>query len=515
MSGHHHHDHDILRSNVHDFKKIEANIDRRQFLTKTSMGLGAMALGSLMGADRLLAGNSGTVKGPGKPIGDPNANPISGPNGIPGLPHFLPKAKRVVYLFQSGGPSQFETYDYKPKLTDMFGQDLPPSVRKGQRLTGMSSSQSSLPIAPSKFKFKQYGESRAWVSELMPHTAKMVDDICFIKSMHTEQINHDPAITFFQTGHQLAGRPSIGAWTSYGLGSDNQNLPTFITLVSKNGGGQPLYSRLWGNGFLPTEHQGVQFRSGKDPVLFLNNPENYDGHDRAEMLAYLKQLNEIQNDAYGDPEIKARIAQYEMAFRMQTSVPEVTDMSDESEETFEMYGKESRDPGTYAANCLMARRLLEKGVKFVQLYQRGWDHHIGLPGNMKRQCQMTDQPTAALLQDLKQRGMLEDTLVIWGGEFGRTAYSQGRLTKEDYGRDHHPRAFTMWMAGAGVKPGMSYGETDDFSYNVVKDPVHVHDFHATLLHLMGVDHEKLIYKHQGRRYRLTDVHGHVVKDILS
>ncbi|WNJ17907.1 DUF1501 domain-containing protein [Pontibacter sp. G13] len=493
---HHHHDHDPLRSNNQDLKHTERQMDRRQFLTKTSLGLGAAALGSLLGAESLF--------GAQKPL-----------NEVPELPHFLPKAKRIVYLFQSGGPSQFETYDYKPKLADMFGQELPASVRGNQRLTAMSAQQSSLPIAPSKYKFDQYGESRAWVSELMPHTAEVVDDLCFIKSMYTEQINHDPAITFFQTGHQLPGRPSIGSWLSYGLGSDNKNLPNFIVLVSKNGGGQPLYARLWGNGFLPTEHQGVQFRSGKDPVLFLNNPDHYDGHDREQMLKYLKQLNEVQYSTYGDPEINARIAQYEMAFRMQTSVPEVTDMSDEPDHIFDMYGPESRNPGTYAANCLMARRLLEKDVKFVQLYHRGWDQHAGLPWGIKNQCKNTDQPTAALIKDLKQRGMLEDTLVIWGGEFGRTVYSQGKLSEKTYGRDHHPRCFTMWMAGAGVKAGFTYGQTDDFSYNIVKDPVHVHDFHATLMHLMGIDHERLTFKHQGRRYRLTDVHGHVVKDLLA
>jgi hypothetical protein len=396
----------------------------------------------------------------------------------------------------------------------MQGQELPESVRGGQRLTGMSADQTSLPVASSIYKFDQYGESRAWVSELMPHTAQVVDDLCFIKTMHTEQINHDPAITFFQTGHQLPGRPSIGSWLSYGLGSENQNLPSFIVLVSKNAGGQPLYARLWGNGFLPTEHQGVQFRSGKDPVLYLGNPENFDGNDRRQMLDYLKKLNQVQYDTYGDPEITARIAQYEMAYRMQTSVPEVTDMSDEPDYIFDMYGEDSRDPGTYAANCLLARKLLEKDVKFVQLYHQGWDQHGGLPGGIKNQCKNTDQATAALVKDLKQRGLLDDTLIIWGGEFGRTVYSQGKLTATNYGRDHHPRCFTMWMAGAGVKPGFTYGETDDFSYNIVKDAVHVHDFHATLLHLAGVDHERLTFKHQGRRYRLTDVHGHVVKDIL-
>lgn len=494
--------HNILRSNNEDLKKVEQLVDRRQFLTKTSLGLGAMALGSLMGADKLFAASG-------------QDNPESGINGIPGLPHHAPKAKRVIYLFQSGGPSQLETFDYKPKLIDLQGQDLPASVRQGQRLTGMSAAQTAFPMTSSIFKFKEYGNSRKWVSELLPHTAEMVDDLCFVKSMYTEQINHDPAITFFQTGHQLPGRPSIGSWMSYGLGSSNENLPAFIVLISKNGNGQPLYSRLWGNGFLPTKHQGVQFRSGKDPVLYLNNPENYDGTDRRQMLDYLKKLNEIQYDSYGDPEINARIAQYEMAYRMQTSVPEVTDMSNEPDWVYDMYGPDSRDPGTYAANCLLARKLLEKDVKFVQLYHQGWDQHGDLPGGIKHQCKNTDQATAGLLKDLKQRGLLEDTLVVWGGEFGRTVYSQGKLTKTNYGRDHHPRCFTMWMAGAGVKPGFTYGETDDFSYNIVRDPVHVHDFHATLLHLVGVNHEKLIFKHQGRRYRLTDVHGHVVKGILA
>ncbi|GAA0881174.1 DUF1501 domain-containing protein [Algoriphagus jejuensis] len=481
-----------------EFQKLEKTIGRREFLTKTSLGMGALALGSLLKADKLLA-----------------ATPSNGIGGLPGLPHFVPKAKRVVYLFQSGGPSQFETFDYKPSLDNMFGKDLPASIRGEQRLTGMSANQSSLPIAPSMFKFQQYGQSRAWVSELMPYTAEVVDELCFIKSMHTSQINHDPAITFFQTGHQLPGRPSIGSWVSYGLGSDNNNLPSFIVLNSKNAGGQPLYARLWGNGFLPTEHQGVQFRSGADPVLFLNNPENYDGADRGRMLDYLKELNSAQFDTYGDPEINARIAQYEMAYRMQSSVPELTDLSDEPDYIFDLYGEGSRDSGTYAANCLMARRLLEKDVKFVQLYHRGWDQHAYLPGAIRNQCKNTDQATAALIKDLKQRGLLEDTLVIWGGEFGRTVYSQGKLTPNDYGRDHHPRCFTMWMAGAGVKPGFTYGETDDFSYNITKDPVSVHDFHATLLYMMGVDHEKLTFKHQGRRFRLTDVEGHLVKDLIA
>ena len=494
--------HDKLRSDNKDFQKIENQIDRRQFLTKTSLGLGALALSSLLNIDTVWGGVNA------------QKNEYLSKNKF-GLPHHTPKAKRIVYLFQSGGPSQLDLFDYKPKLVDMFGQDLPDSIRAGQRLTGMSADQTGFPIAPATINFKQYGESRAWVSDAMPYLSEVVDDLCFIKSMQTDAINHDPAITFFQTGNQLSGRPSMGAWLSYGLGSDNENLPTFITLVSKNGGGQPLYSRLWGNGFLPTEHQGVQFRSGKDPVLFLSNPENYDGKDRQKMLEYLNKLNTIQYDAYGDPEIQARMSQYEMAFRMQTSVPEVTDMSDEPDYIFDMYGEDSRDQGTYAANCLMARKLLEKDVKFVQLFHQGWDGHAGCPGGVRSNSKKTDQANAALIKDLKQRGMLEDTLVVWGGEFGRTVYSQGQLTSDNYGRDHHPKAFTMWMAGAGVKPGFNYGQTDDFGYNVVQNPVHVHDFHATILHLFGIDHERLTYKHQGRRFRLTDVHGNVVNDILS
>lgn len=503
--------HDDIRSDNKDLQQVERLLDRRNFLTKTSMGLGAIALGSLLNTDKAFA----AVKNGALDASSPDALLKSYNKNRLGLPHHLPKAKRIVYLFQSGGPSQLEMWDYKPKLKNMFGQDLPDSVRQGQRLTAMSAEQTTFPMAPSIFDFQQHGETGTWVSELLPYTAEVVDELCFIKSMQTDQINHDPAITFMQTGNQLPGRPSIGAWLSYGLGSDNDNLPTFITLITKNMGGQPLYSRLWGNGFLPTEHQGVQFRSGKDPVLYLSDPKNYDGNDRRKMLDYLGKLNDVQHDAYGDPEIQARMAQYEMAFRMQTSVPEVTDMSDEPDYIFEMYGEDSKDPGTYAANCLMARKLLEKDVKFVQLYHQGWDQHSYCPGGVKAQCKRTDQANAALIKDLKQRGMLEDTLVVWGGEFGRTVYSQGQLTPENYGRDHHPKAFTMWMAGAGVKQGFTFGETDDFSYNVIKDPVHVHDFHATLMHLFGIDHERLTFKHQGRRYRLTDVHGHVVQDVLA
>ncbi len=487
------------------FPESSRQVNRRNFLKHTSLGLGALTLGGLLSGNNALLGN---------PSLHPAAAPINS-GGLSGFPNFPAKVKRIVYLFQSGGPSQLDMWDYKPELAKYHGQDIPKSIMGKQRLTGMSAGQSSLPVTNSLFNFAQHGKNRTWVSELLPHTSKIVDDLCIIKSMNTDAINHDPAITFLQTGSQQAGRPSIGSWMSYGLGSDNQNLPNFVVMVSKNAGGQPLYARLWGNGFLESRHQGVQFRSGKDPVLFLNNPEGYDGQDREQMLATLKQLNELQQDAYGDPEIANRIAQYEMAYRMQTSVPEITDMSDEPDHIFDLYGKDSRDPGTYAANCLMARRLLERDVKFVQLYHQGWDNHLHLPGAIRNQCRNTDQATAALVTDLKQRGLLEDTLVIWGGEFGRTVYSQGKLTANNYGRDHHPRCFTVWMAGAGVKAGISYGETDDFGYNVVSDGVHVHDFHATLLHLLGINHEALTFKHQGRRYRLTDVHGHVVKGLLA
>lgn len=496
-----HHD-DEFRIYSKEFEELHKKWDRRQFLTQTTLGLGALALGGLFGKNI--------------PGASPAAMGSMEQDILAALPHFAPKAKRVVYLFMSGGPSQFETFDYKPKLIELAGQNLPDSVRKGQRLTGMSANQSSLPIAPSFYKFNQHGKSQTWVSELLPHTASVVDDLCVVKSIYTEAINHDPAITFFQTGSQLPGRPSIGSWISYGLGTDNENLPSFIVLISKNAQkDQPLYSRLWGNGFLPSQHQGVQFRTGKDPVLFLNNPEGYDGTDRKEMLEYLSKLNTLQNDGYGDPEVVARIAQYEMAYRMQTSVPEVMEIKDEPDEVFELYGKDSRDPGTYAANCLLARKLLEKDVKFIQLYHQGWDQHGSLPSGIAQQCKTTDQATAAFIKDLKRRGLLEDTLVIWGGEFGRTVYTQGKYIADNYGRDHHPRCFTMWMAGAGVKAGFNYGETDDFSYNIVRDPVHVHDFQATLLHLMGIDHERLTFKFQGRKFRLTDVEGHLVKDILA
>ncbi len=468
-------------------------LSRRQFLNRFGMGLGAVALGELLGGDS--AGASATA---------------------PSLaPHFAPRAKRVIYLFQSGGPSQLDLFDYKPLLNERNGEELPDSVRRGQRLTGMSSNQATLPLAGSLFSFQQRGESRAWVSDLLPHTAEVVDDLCFIKSMYTEAINHDPAITFFQTGSQIAGRPSVGSWLSYGLGSENENLPAYVVLLSKDKGGQPLYARLWGSGLLPANYQGVQFRPGKDPVLYLSNPEGVDRKSRRALLDHLRELHEANRAYHGDDAVDTRIAQYEMAFRMQTSVPEVTDFADEPEHVFDEYGPDSREPGTYAANCLLARRLAERGVRFVQLFHRGWDQHDSLPENIAVQCRETDRASAALIRDLKRRGMLDETLVVWGGEFGRTNYSQGRLSEDNYGRDHHPRSFTVWMAGGGVRPGMSYGSTDEFGYNIVQDGVHVHDFHATLLHLLGIDHERLTYKHQGRRFRLTDVHGRVVDDILA
>ncbi len=433
------------------------------------------------------------------------------------LPHFAPTAKRVIYLFQSGGPSQIELFDPKPLLTKMYKQNLPESVRKGQRLTTMSASQSSFPIVPSKFQFAQHGQSGAWMSDLIPHTAKIADDLCFIKSMHTDQINHDPAVTFFQTGFQIAGRPSIGSWVSYGLGSENENLPSFIVLISpgQGGTGQPLYDRLWGAGFLPSKYQGVKFRSVGDPVLWLSNPQNFSRDDRRAYLDTAAAINRLKLEETGDPEIETRISQYEMAFRMQASVPELTDLKGEPDSTFNLYGEDARKPGTFAANCLLARRLAERGVRFIQLFHRDWDHHGGLPEGLPKRCKETDQPAAALITDLKQRGLLDDTLVVWGGEFGRTVYCQGRLTDTDYGRDHHPRCFTIWMAGGGIKPGMTLGATDDFSYNITEDPVDIHDLHATILKCLGVDHTKLTYKYQGRHFRLTDVHGKVVKKVLK
>jgi hypothetical protein len=428
--------------------------------------------------------------------------------------HYPARAKRVIYLFMSGGPSQLDLFDYKPLLNQKQGEDLPDSVRMGQRLTGMSGHQAKLPLVGSPFQFQQHGPSGAWISELLPQTAKMADQLCFIRSLHTEHINHDPAITFCQTGHHLAGRPSIGAWLSYGLGSANENLPAFVVLISKDRIDQPLYSRLWGNGFLPSMHQGVPFRNAGDPVLFLRNPPGIDPNGRRKMLDRLAQLDQTQFEQLHDPEIQARLAQYEMAYRMQTSVPEVMDLAGESPQTLELYGEDVKTPGTFAANCLLARRLAERNVRFIQLYHPGWDHHGGLPGRIKQLTKDIDQGCYALINDLKRVGLLEDTLVIWGGEFGRTNYCQGKITPGDFGRDHHPRCFTIWMAGAGIKPGYVYGGTDEFGYSAIDKPVDMHDLQATILERLGIDHERLTYKHQGRDYRLTDVSGKVIKEIL-
>jgi Protein of unknown function (DUF1501) len=438
--------------------------------------------------------------------------------GQAGLPHFPPKAKRVIFLHQSGAPSQIELFDYKPLLENMRGTELPASVRMGQRITGMTSGQDSLPVAPSIYKFSQCGKSGTWISELLPHTSKIVDDITIIRTMNTDAINHDPGITFIQTGFQQPGRPSMGAWVSYGLGSENQNLPAFVVLLSQANAlnaDQPLFSRLWGSGFLPSRYQGVRFRSGSDPVLYLQDPPGVDRDTRRRMLDALSQLNQRREGEFEDPEIDTRVTQYEMAYRMQTSVPSLMDMKEEPDHIFEMYGPDSRKPGTYAANCLLARRLAERGVRFIQLYHRGWDQHNDLPRDIQLQAKGTDQPSAALIMDLKQRGMLDDTLVVWGGEFGRTVYSQGKLTPTNYGRDHHPRCFSMWLAGGGVKAGLVHGETDDYCYNVVKDPVHIHDLQATILRCLGIDHTRLTYKFQGRDFRLTDVAGEVVTPILA
>jgi len=484
---------------MHECHNYDAAYTRRDFLTRTTLGLGAATLASLM-----------------NPMGAFAAPPDDEPDpGILGATHFPARVKRIIYLLQSGAPSQLDLFDYKPALVRHHGEELPPSVRGMQRLTGMTAGQKSFPMVQSPFAFRQQGESDAWVSSLMPYTSQIVDELCFVKSMYTEAINHDPAITFLQSGSQQPGRPSMGSWLSYGLGSENSNLPAFVVLVTKNKMGQPLYARLWGNGFLPSHHQGVQFRAGKDPVLYLSNPPGIGTEDRRRHVDVLRQLQELQYENLQDPEIEAKIAQYELAFRMQTSVPEVMNLDDEPKSIFDLYGEDARDPGTFAANCLLARRLAERGVRFIQLYHQGWDHHGGLPQAIRTQAKETDQASAALVLDLKQRGMLDDTLVIWGGEFGRTNYSQGKLTAESFGRDHHPRCFTLWMAGGGVKKGLTYGATDDLGYNIAHSPVHIHDFQATVLHLLGIDHERLIFRHQGRRYRLTDVHGHVVDDLLA
>jgi hypothetical protein len=467
---------------------------RRTFLTGGLASLGALSLGGLA-------------------LAAPARNGPS--SGVLGAPHAAARAKRVIFLFQAGGPSQIELFDHKPELARRHGQEIPPSVMGKHRVSGMVSSQSTFPLVRSMSKFARHGESGAWVSELMPHTANVVDELCFIRSMQTDQVNHEPAVMFLQTGFPIAGRPSIGAWMSYGLGSDNHNLPNFVVLVSQGKAAQPLSSASWGGGFLPSEHQGVQFRSGADPILYLSNPDGVSRAQRRAALDGLADLNNLQRERWADPEIESTIGQYEMAFRMQMAAPDAVNLAAEPDHIFDLYGKDARTPGTFAANCLLARRLAERNVKFIQLYHTGWDHHGDLPEGMRNQAAATDQASAALVRDLKQRGMLEDTLVVWGGEFGRTSFSQGQLTADDYGRDHHKGAFTYWMAGGGVRPGTNFGETDDFSYNVVSDPVHVHDFQATLMHLLGIDHEQLTFKYQGRRFRLTDVHGQIVKGVLA
>jgi hypothetical protein len=480
-------------------------ISRRLFCGQSVSGLGLIALGQLLGQDVIA---QEAAAGAAVPTGE---------GGAAGLPHFPPRAKRVIYLFQSGGPSHLDLFDYKPLLSKVSGTDLPPSIRQGQRLTAMSSGQESFPVVPSTFKFAQHGRSGAWFSELLPHSARVADELCFVKSLHTEQINHDPAVTFIQTGFQLAGRPSLGSWVSYGLGTLNKDLPAFVVMISngRSGGDQPLYDRLWGTGFMPSQYQGVKLRSVGDPVLYISDPEGFDREDRRRFIDNLQKLNNETLKTFGDPEISTRIDQYEMAFRMQTSVPDLTDLSSEPASTFELYGEDARQPGTFARNCLMARRLAERGVRFIQLYHRGWDHHGNLPRGIATETKLVDQASGGLIQDLKQRGLLDDTLVIWGGEFGRTVYCQGKLTADNYGRDHHGRCFTMWLAGGGVRPGVTYGASDDYGYNVAKDAVSIHDLNATIMNRLGIDHTRLTYKYQGRNFRLTDVQGEVVKGIVS
>ena len=477
-------------------QSAQERVTRRTFLQRAAGGIGLAALGGLMGQ-------------PAK---------ATGMVGLPDFPNFAPKAKRIIYLFQSGAPSQMDLFDPKPQMTARRGENLPASIRKGQRLTTMTSGQSTFPVAPSMFRFDQYGQSGAWFSELMPHMSGLADEWTMIRSLHTEAINHDPAITFMQTGSQLAGRPSIGSWMAYGLGSENADLPAYVVLTSFGSGrrdDQPLYDRLWSAGFLPAKHQGVKFRNAGDPVLYLSNPSGMDRAMRRETLDDLAAINQRHHEDLGDPEIRTRIAQYEMAFRMQASVPDLTDLSKEPQSVLDAYGPDIKRPGSYAANCLLARRLAERDVRFIQLFHMGWDHHGGLPGAIRGQCRDTDQPTAALIRDLKMRGLLEDTLIVWGGEFGRTIYSQGGASATNYGRDHHPRCFTVLMAGAGVKRGLTFGATDDYCYNITENPVHVHDLNATIMHLMGVEHKKLTYRYQGRDFRLTDIHGNVVQSILS
>jgi hypothetical protein len=486
-------------------REHELLLTRRQLFGRTATGIGAVALASLMNPNLFAADAAAGAKHESLGV-------------LPRL-HHAPKAKNVIYLFQSGGPSHIDLFDYKPKLRELHGTELPGSVRMGQRITGMTSMQKSFPCVAPMFTWQQHGKTGLWLSELLPHTGAIADDICLIKSMNTEAINHDPAITYIQTGHQQPGRPSLGSWLSYGLGSENQNLPAFVVMISQGTGNkndQPLFSRLWGSGFIPSEHQGVRFRSGRDPVLYLSNPDGIDGEVRRQMLDGVQELNRMAADAFGDPEINARIGQYEMAYRMQSAVPELTDLKSEPKHVLEAYGLDANGEGEpYARNCLLARRMVERGVRFVQLFHRGWDQHGDLPKQIRGQCKDVDRPSAALVTDLKQRGLLDETLVVFGGEFGRTVYSQGALTKDNHGRDHHGRCFSTWMAGGGIKPGVQYGATDDYCYNITENPVHIHDFNATLLHQLGVDHTRLTYRFQGRDFRLTDVHGEVVKGILS
>ncbi len=477
--------------------ELNRTLTRRSFFTRTSAGLGSTALASLL-CPALFAAPS---------------SPSAASGDSAGLPHFAPKAKRVIYLFMSGGPSQIDLFDPKPKLAELHGQELPASVRGQQRVTLMTRNQGQFLVAASKFKFVKHGQSGQELTEMLPHIGKIADDIAIIRSMHTEPINHDPAVNFIQTGSGVVGRPTLGSWLSYGLGSENKNLPDFIVLLS-GAGGQPVVSRYWSNGFLPAKFQGVQFRSQGDPVLYLSNPPGIDGPARKSLIDGVNELNQLKYDSLADPEIQARINSFELAYRMQMSVPELMDISTEPKAALERYGAQ---PGqaSFANNCLLARRLAERGVRFIQLYHRDWDHHIDLPGRMKVQCPQTDQASAALVQDLKERGMLEDTLIIWGGEFGRTTFNQGPLKKDSYGRDHHPRCYSIWMAGGGIKGGITFGKTDDFGYNLVEDGLHVHDFQATILHLLGIDHEKLTYRFQGRDFRLTDISGKVVKPLLA
>ena len=488
----------------------QRSLCRRAFLNHSGLGLGRIALGSLIGA------GAGAVMTPARAEDtDQAAKPI----GLPDLPHFAPRAKRVIYLFQSGGPSHVDLFDTNPELERLHGTELPASVRGTQRVTGMTASQKSYPVVGPLKPGKRCGDHGTWISDLLPHTQQIADQITIVKSVNTEAINHDPAITYINTGSQQMGHASLGSWLSYGLGSENENLPAYLVMLSQGSGknpGQPLFARLWGNGYLPSSHQGVMLRPGANPVLYLANPDGVNSSARRETLDGLKALNQHRYQEVGDPEIKARIAAYEMAFRMQTSVPELTDLSDEPERSFEMYGPESRRPGSYAANCLLARRMIERGVRFVQLFHRGWDQHVALPSQLPRQCKDVDQASAALVTDLKERGMLDETLVIWGGEFGRTVYSQGALGNPSSGRDHHGRCFSIWMAGGGIKPGFEFGRTDDFSYNIVEDSVHIRDLNATILHQLGIDHRRFTFKFRGLDQRLTGVEAaHLVKQILS